>query len=424
MPKIIKSTLTGFWRIVFKSLLVPLYKSFLFIKKYSTKYLVQNPYLSAKQIKLTSIQNSPAHIIIAIIFIFVFITNFTTRETYAEEFNRKSLVAQLLVTDIENEIVEKSPDLIEIRKRPKTETILSQLSAIEIKKNSNLDINVAREDSSDQIALSQGGEALIKPTISPFGEEDKPESTTPKSTHKEIQSYIVQSGDTIGAIATKFGVSVNTILWENNLSLSSYIRPGDKLTILPTTGVSYSVRSGDTLGAIARSYGTTIEKIMEYNNLESASNLKVRQKIIIPDGKLGYSSLARSKSIYSSSDSSPSTKNFLWPSSSKRITQYYHWRHHAIDIGAKTGTPIYASRGGRIERSGWSTGYGYNIVINHGGGVKTLYAHASALHVKRGDQVEQGQVIGAVGSTGWSTGPHIHYEIIVNGTKVNPLSYL
>ena len=422
MPKIVKTILTSFWQIIFKTTLVPTYKLLLFINKKIQKYLIHNPYLTARQIKTTFKQNSPAHIIIIIIALFVLITNFSTREIYAEEFNKKSIIAQLLITDIQEEIIEKSPDFTELKERPKTESILGQLSALEPKKNINGNKNQLTTNGK-QIALSQGGEVLIKPTITPFDEEDAVPATL-QINKKDIEYYTVQSGDTLSAIAEKFGISINTILWENNLSLSSYIRPGDKLAILPITGISYTVSSGDTLSSIAKKFNTSLEKILAFNNLESPSVIKSRQKLIIPDGKLGYSSLTRTRSIYSSNSASPSDRNFLWPANSKRITQYYHWRHHAVDIGDKNGAPIYAARAGRVERSGWSTGYGYNIVINHGGGIKTLYAHASKLYVKHGQQVSQGEVIGAIGSTGWSTGPHVHFEIIINGSKVNPLSYL
>ena len=279
------------------------------------------------------------------------------------------------------------------------------------------------EEDNKQVALSQGGEALIKPTITPFDEKST-ETISEQPSRQEVQYYIVQSGDTLSVIAENFGVSINTILSENNLSLSSYIRPGDKLAILPVTGVSYIIQSGDTLSSIAKEFGTTVDKILTFNDLESPSVIKTRQKLIIPGGRLGYTALSRTKSIYSSSSGTPSVNNFLWPTSSKRITKYDHWRHHAIDIGGKTGNPVYATQAGRVERAGWSTGYGYNIVINHGGGIKTLYAHMSKFYVKRGDQVQQGESIGAIGSTGWSTGPHVHFEIIINGRKVNPLSYL
>ena len=107
-----------------------------------------------------------------------------------------------------------------------------------------------------------------------------------------------------------------------------------------------------------------------------------------------------------------------------RITQYYSWRHHAIDIANKTGTPIYAADAGVIEVAGWGAGYGNQIVINHGGGVKSRYAHMSKFYVKNGQKVSKGEAIGGIGSTGRSTGPHVHFEYIINGVKYNPLNYL
>ena len=425
--KTAKTFLKILWQIFFKSLLVPAYKLYLFLIKYIKKHLVQNPYLTPNQIKNTFRQNTPAHLVILIITVLVLINNLYTRDIYAEEFNKKSIVAQLLITDIEENIIETSPALTALKERPLTESISHNLSTLEAKKTilKNDSVNQPLSSSINPIALSQGGEALIKPNIAPFSQDDIPApAPTPSVKSNQIEYYLVQSGDTISAIAEKFGISVNTILWENNLSLSSYIRPGDKLAILPVSGVSYTVRSGDTLSKIANEFGVAINEILSFNSFESASLLKINQKIIIPGGKLGLTQLSPTRSIYSKSTAPASTENFLWPTNSKRITQYYHWRHHAIDIGDKTGNPIYAARGGRIERAGWTTGYGYNVVINHGGGTKTLYAHMSKIYVVHGDQINQGEVIGAIGSTGWSTGPHLHLEIIINGIKVNPLSDL
>ncbi len=264
--------------------------------------------------------------------------------------------------------------------------------------------------------------AVVIPTVSPF---EKPDAPTGGSTRQGITTYLVEPGDTLSQIAKKFGLAINTLLWENNLSLNSYLRPGDKLSILPINGISYLVRSGDTLGSIAKKYNTTTDKIITFNNLSTDSVLKIKQKIILPDAKPFAQTVSPTRSIYDKkSTASPSGYNFIWPVISKRITQYYNWRHSAIDIGDKEGNPIYATAAGRVERAGWTSGYGYNIIINHGNGFKTLYAHLSALNVKHGDQIGQGDVIGAVGSTGWSTGPHLHLQIILNGRKLNPLSYL
>ncbi len=115
----------------------------------------------------------------------------------------------------------------------------------------------------------------------------------------------------------------------------------------------------------------------------------------------------------------------VWPTVGHTVTQYYSWRHTALDIANKVGTPIYASGEGVVEVASWNAGgYGYQIVINHGGGRETRYAHLSAFAVKVGDRVTKGQNIGSMGSTGNSTGPHVHFEVIVNGKRANPLSYV
>ena len=115
---------------------------------------------------------------------------------------------------------------------------------------------------------------------------------------------------------------------------------------------------------------------------------------------------------------------FVWPAGVRRISQYYSWRHTGLDIAGPTGTNIYAMDSGVVTFSGVSNGYGYNILVDHGNGMKTRYAHASKLYVEKGETVTKGQVIMAMGSTGWSTGPHLHFEVIVNGAKKNPLSYI
>jgi LysM repeat protein len=421
MLKFFKNSLFGLFgslgKITFKTILVPNYKLFLFIKNKVNKYLVHNPYLP-RLIKNHPYHKPAAHILMAVVFIFVVANNFLTKNTYAEDFGKNSIFASLVTQEIDVEIVEKALDPGIIKEKPKTESIISQLNAIE-SKSCTYNINNSGQS---PLALSQGGEALIKPTAAPFEKPLTNNQTTVAT--KSIISYTIESGDTLSSIAQKFGISINTILWENNLSLNSYLRLGAKLTILPVTGISYTVKSGDTLNSIAKKFGSTTDKILVYNNLESATGLKIKQKIIIPDGRISTPNTPIRSVNLTKSGASPSGKNFIWPSISKRITQYYHWGHSAIDIGAKLGTPIYASQGGRIEYAGWSSGYGYNILINHGNGTKTRYGHASKLYVKTGDVIEAGEVVGAVGSTGNSTGPHIHFEITINGAKVNPLSYL
>lgn len=256
------------------------------------------------------------------------------------------------------------------------------------------------------------------------------------SKRNEIVEYIVQSGDTVSDIAANFALNVNTILWENNLSASSLIKPGAKLSILPGDGIRHTVAKNETLGKLANTYGVSAEVIAEANDLAEGEALKIGQKLFIPGGKKIVSSGQAVNRTYSGTTITQNTAGsanqqvaytggkLLWPTVGTKITQYYSWSHKGLDIANKTGTPLYAAESGTVERSGWSNGYGYNVVINHGGGLKTLYGHASKLHVKTGDKVNRGDIIADMGSTGWSTGPHIHFEVIINGVKQNPLNYI
>ena len=256
----------------------------------------------------------------------------------------------------------------------------------------------------------------------------------------EIISYTVENGDTISSIANKFKISINTILWSNNLTAYSLIRPGNKLTILPVSGTVYTVKSGDTIGQIARQFGVEEDDIYKYNNI--SRGLKIGKTIIIPGGKKmaepapettlaknsivtkTHNAVAVIEKLVNPKQAPESGTRLLWPTEGHRITQYYSWRHTAIDIANHVGTPLYAADDGTVIFAGWSNGYGNNVVIDHGGGMKTRYAHASRLFVKVGQSVDRGEEIAAMGSTGWSTGPHIHFEVMINNVKYNPLNYV
>lgn len=251
----------------------------------------------------------------------------------------------------------------------------------------------------------------------------------------EIIEYTVKAGDTIGTIAQYFGISANTVLWENGLTAKSYIKPGNILRILPTSGVTYKVARGDNLASIANKHGVSPDDIMKMNNLANANQVRIGQALIIPGGKRiidrGIATQTQQPRSLASIITSPrgsaapaSGSRMNWPVQG-RITQYYSWRHNGLDIAAPIGTPIYAAAGGIVEIAGWNSGgYGYQIVINHGGGKKTRYGHMSKFAVSVGDEVEKGDNIGFVGSTGRSTGPHCHFEVMINGARYNPLSYL
>ncbi|KKQ59341.1 MAG: Peptidase M23 family protein [Parcubacteria group bacterium GW2011_GWE2_38_18] len=210
---------------------------------------------------------------------------------------------------------------------------------------------------------------------------------------------------------------------------------------MPISGVTYKVARGESLKSIAAKYDVSEEEILAYNDIGSNGQLQIGQKLMIPGGKKDsyaenkpktYSGLSLIKDLIKPSsntpkptDSAPRVGNKMnWPTVGYRITQYFSWRHFGIDVANKIGTPLYAADAGVVEVAGWGNGYGNQILINHGGGKKTRYAHLSKFSVKKGDHVNKGQVVGLMGSTGWSTGSHIHFEVIINGVKYNPLNYV
>ena len=257
---------------------------------------------------------------------------------------------------------------------------------------------------------------------------------------KNIIEYKIEEGDSLGGIAYQFGVSINTLLWENNLTLKSVLKLGQLIRILPVSGVSHIIKKGDTLKKIASTYKAKVEEIVFFNGLEEdGSNLKVGEKIIVPNGvkvvvsqpSTSYVTTARPSSGLNPppSNQAPSLKGFVWPSAAKYITQYYSWLHHGLDIAGPKNSAVYAAKAGTVEVSqcGWNSGYGCYIIINHGGGVKTLYGHHNELLVKVGDSVSAGQTIGLMGNTGkvrGVTGIHLHFEVIINGARKNPLLYV
>lgn len=281
----------------------------------------------------------------------------------------------------------------------------------------------------DEAALNPelaGGVALLQPTLPEGAPSVAPRTTT--------ELYVVRAGDSLNLIAERFGVSVNTILWENKLSAGDVIRPGDRLTILPVSGVSHTVKKGDTLAKIASRYGSEMDKILAWNSPGVTAELRIGDKIIVPDGAPPAPPvpvrLAPVRSIVAppaSRGNAGGSGKMAWPTSWRVITQYFRWRHSGVDIDGDYNTPLYAAEAGIVTHSGWGRtkgGYGIYIDIDHGNGLVTRYGHASKVFVKAGDQVARGQSIGMVGTTGRSTGTHVHFEVVRNGRKVNPLEYI
>lgn len=332
------------------------------------------------------------------------------------------------------------------------------------------DIDYDYEDANDSAVadLTLPGSIAVAPEI-PNTEDDETPSL-PNRTQTEF--YTVQSGDSIGAIAHRFGVTVGTITAANSLRSETIIKPGSILKIPPATGVLYTLKSGDTIERLATKFNVSAEEIRAANRISVTSKLLLGEDILIPGAHalnaarpvatapkptpdpasqpvstrktkikpgVPISRIAnKSFDVYqeltdakmdtrvtpASANDQHSTK-LLWPTSKHIITQYYGWKHTGVDLDGDYTDPIYAAEDGIVQTAGWNNGgYGLQIIIDHENGYRTRYAHSSKLLVSVGDRVKRGQVIAMVGTTGRSTGTHLHFEVYVNGVRKNPLSYI
>lgn len=231
----------------------------------------------------------------------------------------------------------------------------------------------------------------------------------------QISIYVVREGDSLSQIAKMFNVSTNTIIWANDIKSGSFITPGQTLVILPITGVRHTVVKGETIKSIARKYKGDFDEILQYNNLTENSTLAVGDVVVVPDGEIAtptYSSESASR-IVKGVGGPLYSGYYIKPLASSRRSQGLHG-YNAVDLAAPEGTPVLAAATGDVIisiSSGWNGGYGKYIVIKHDNGTQTLYSHNSSNIVYSGQRVMQGQVIGYVGSTGRSTGAHVHFEI-------------
>ncbi|HKC05187.1 MAG TPA: M23 family metallopeptidase [Patescibacteria group bacterium] len=244
-----------------------------------------------------------------------------------------------------------------------------------------------------------------------------------------IIDYEVQSGDTVSSIADKFGVTPATIRWQNSLS-GDRIKVGSTLQVLPVTGIAHKVQKGDTVYSIAKKYDSDPQSVVDFP-FNSFSNdetfeLAIGQTVIVPDGVMptGIVSTPRPRQSTPDAGTVVASGQFVWPTQGT-ITQRFSWYHPGIDIANRAEPLDVAADSGTVIFSGWdSSGYGNMVLIDHHNGFKTRYAHLSQIMVVSGQGVARGSVIGKMGSTGHSTGPHTHFEIYLNGTRVNPLNYL
>src|SRR3989344_2299072 len=267
-------------------------------------------------------------------------------------------------------------------------------------------------------------------TVDPFENPVTTNSTENLRPRDSVISYLVREGETIGSIAQKFNISIDTVKWANNLKTDT-IKIGQSLKILPVSGVAHAVQSGENVYSIAKKYSTSAQNIVNFpfNDFADLDTFQLTpgQTLIIPDGVI-----EEAKPIYENQGryfaqiqaGVKGTSTFIWPTSGG-ITQYPVWYHMALDIANAAAPPVLASDTGTVTFAGCiQYGYGCHIILDHGNGYQTLYGHLSSINVSPGQAVEKGQTIGVMGSSGRSTGTHLHFEVRSGGTLLNPLNFL
>lgn len=255
-----------------------------------------------------------------------------------------------------------------------------------------------------------------------------PITKIPERPRIDVMTHTVVAGDTLYGIAKKYKLSAETIMFSNGLEKNpDLLRLGQHLVILPLDGILHTVAAKETLDKIAKTYKVKTEAIVSYslNHLDPKNpQIAVGQKIIVPGAKKEIPQIATVYRGTAPAGAKMGSGRLIWPTSGS-LTQPYKPLHRALDLARAIGTPIKAADNGYIVVAGWSNaGYGNYVVIDHGNGLQTLYGHLSRIFVRPGDVVTRGAVIGNMGTTGNSTGPHLHFEVIKRGVRVNPRSYL
>ncbi len=268
-----------------------------------------------------------------------------------------------------------------------------------------------------------------------LGSTSLEDSTTTQVSVKprdSVVSYTVKQGETISSIAIKFGVSEDTILWQNDLEDDDIIKPGQKLEIPPVTGVVHKVKRGETINSIAKKYSVEAQNLVNwpFNSFanDETFELTAGQLVVVPEGVMPEEQaapeyIAQKRQTISAGNVS-ATGSFVWPASGY-ISQYSTWYHTAIDIANPASPDILAADSGTVVtvlRQKFA--YGHHVLIDHGNGFVTLYAHMTDIYVTQGQTIAKGQAVGRMGCTGRCTGTHLHFEIRKNGVLQNPMGYL
>jgi murein DD-endopeptidase MepM/ murein hydrolase activator NlpD len=432
---------------------LPLYKTFVMVRLRVARIL-----LSARGIFFLLVTNRYVfHGLLLLITGVTVVTQWQAKNATAMEVGQKSLL-YVLVTDGKAESVEESvrPELL-----VKDADYLGPGTIVAVP---NIDYDY-EPDVDQPDANSIPGSLAVGPIGEPSTQADRQIKRT------KTETYTVQDGDTVASIAREYGVNVGTIVWTNKLDTRASIKPGDTLKIPPTSGVLHVVKKGETISKLASLYDIDAEQILAANNLTSASAIAVGEEVVIPGAVPPPVPVAVKPSALNSTLKRPTTPiairtdipklsaipnksvdkyqeivttkkddrpkppdadtaatskvKLLWPTTQHSITQYYGWKHTGVDLDGDYTDAIYAAEDGTVVEAGWNSGgYGLQVVIDHGNGFKTRYGHSSKLFVKVGDKVTRGETIAMVGTTGRSTGTHLHFEVYLNGKRTNPLAYI
>jgi LysM repeat protein len=295
----------------------------------------------------------------------------------------------------------------------------NSVNALQVSDSSQIGNPTTDDDSSADPSIVSDNALL--PATGPLGVSNGKDSD---SSSNDTSVYVVRDGDSLSQIAEMFGVSVDTILWANDMKKGDTLTPGDVLLILPVSGLEHTVTKGQTLQDIAKLYKVDVNDIVQNNDITLDTPLSAGETLIIPNAEkspesstpipekdLG-ASIAKDKLYYEQHPVQNLAGYYIDPVPGYRLSQGIH-DNNAVDLAIAPGTPIHAAASGRVifARYGYNGGFGNVVIIDHPNGTQTLYAHQSKLATHAGDEVYQGEVIGYVGSTGHSTGPHLHFEV-------------
>ncbi len=277
--------------------------------------------------------------------------------------------------------------------------------------------SVTNEDGSSLRAqtASRGVTAASRSVVTVAAEDVRP-----------VIQYKITDGDNLGGIAKQFQVEIDDLAYANGIEdEGTLLHPGNSLLIPPGRGALYYVKDGDTVASVADKFKVDPSAIMTYNRLYfEPEHFATDQLIFVPGADVpAMKRITISRTFTPTTGALPArTGRLSWPVNGV-ITQYFWWGHTGVDLAAPYGTTITSSDDGVVVATGWVAVGGLRVCVQHSGGLQTCYYHTSAVFVTPGQTVTRGQALAAIGMTGVTTGPHVHWELKINGVAVNPLAY-